>query len=72
MQSVGNLECVRLIVEKGGDVQMGDKEGCTPLHLAARCGDMNCLRLLVEVLNILALTPIYLYIYIYIYIYIAN
>lgn len=48
---VGNLVCMEILLENGANVELGDKDGCTALHLAARCGDVGCLRLLIEVLQ---------------------
>ena len=36
--SNGNLECMKLLVEKGADVNMKDGEGSFPLHEAASNG----------------------------------
>ncbi|XP_029008666.1 protein phosphatase 1 regulatory subunit 27b [Betta splendens] len=33
----GNLECVKLLVQHGADIQQRDEEGWTPLHMA--CSD---------------------------------
>jgi len=39
---------VRLLLEKGGDVEVKDKEGTTPLHLAAKNGHHAVVRLPLE------------------------
>jgi ankyrin repeat protein len=37
-----------MLLKHGAGVEVGDKEGCTPMHLASRCGDSDSLQLLVE------------------------
>ncbi|KAK6479690.1 Usher syndrome type-1G protein-like protein isoform X1 [Huso huso] len=44
----GNLEALRLIVARGGDLDKCDIWGNTPLHLAAANGHLNCLSFLVS------------------------
>lgn len=44
--SNGNLDCLKLLVERGGDVNKGDISCCTPLHLAARNGHLLCVEFL--------------------------
>ena len=44
--SNGNLDCLKLLVERGGDVNKEDISCCTPLHLAARNGHLLCVEYL--------------------------
>eukprot|EP00282_Hemiselmis_andersenii_P023374 CAMPEP_0172023740 /NCGR_PEP_ID=MMETSP1041-20130122/14946_1 /TAXON_ID=464988 /ORGANISM="Hemiselmis andersenii, Strain CCMP439" /LENGTH=61 /DNA_ID=CAMNT_0012679231 /DNA_START=135 /DNA_END=316 /DNA_ORIENTATION=- len=45
----GNLECVRELLELGGNVhEKGGVRGATPLHVAATNGRIECVRELLE------------------------
>jgi hypothetical protein len=44
----GNKEMVKFLLDKGGDVNAGDKYEATPLHFACRNGDGYIARMLVE------------------------
>jgi cytohesin len=46
--SAGNIEVAEMLLRHGAGVEVGDKEGCTPMHLASRCGDSDSLQLLIE------------------------
>ena len=38
---VGNLDCVRMLVEQGADKDEGDSNGYTPLYIATRYGHLQ-------------------------------
>ena len=38
----GNLECIRLLVQRGGNVNVLDKQGRTPLFVAWESGHFDC------------------------------
>jgi ankyrin repeat protein len=42
----GDLECVRLLLDRGADVHASDRYGATSLHFACRQGHAECARLL--------------------------
>lgn len=44
----GEIDCLRLLVERGGDVNAADDEGATPLHFAAAFGEIESARLLLN------------------------
>ena len=44
----GNINCLRLLLEAGADIDNADFYGRTPLHLSAQCGHLDCLQLLLE------------------------
>lgn len=44
----GQSDCVRLLIEKGADVNLKDRENWTPLHLASACGHLDCIQLLLD------------------------
>jgi ankyrin repeat protein len=44
----GDLECMRLLLEHGADVDARDVDHYTPSHLASRLGRMEALRLLLQ------------------------
>jgi ankyrin repeat protein len=43
-----HLECVRVLISRGADVNKADVEGCTPLMVASLGGHTDCVRLLLE------------------------
>ena len=45
---VGQVDALRLLLEKGADVNQADKDGTTPLHLACFKGHVDVARLLLE------------------------
>lgn len=44
----GNYEVAEMLLKHGASVEVFDKDGCTPMHLASRCGDSDLLQLLIE------------------------
>ena len=44
--AVGMLECVRVLVARGADLEARTEHGCTAAHLAAQHGRVDCLRAL--------------------------
>ena len=44
----GNVNCLRLLLEAGADIDKANCSGMTPLHLSALCGHVDCLQLLLE------------------------
>lgn len=45
----GHLDCLRLLIERGGKVTVWDnKHMVTPLHCAANLGHLGCVRLLIR------------------------
>ena len=44
----GNINCLRLLLEAGADIDKADCNGRTPLNVSALCGQLDCLRLLLE------------------------
>jgi len=38
---------LKLLIQRGGDVELADISGCTPLHVAARNGHLTCVKYLV-------------------------
>jgi hypothetical protein len=45
---ISNIEIVKLLLDKGADVNLTDKYGNTPLHLAASDGHIEIVKLLLE------------------------
>jgi len=44
----GHIDCLRLLIENGADVNIPNKYNYTPTHIAAEKGHVDCLRLLIE------------------------
>lgn len=44
----GNEDAVRVLVERNGNVDVGDKDEITPLHMAAAAGDKQTVQLLIN------------------------
>lgn len=44
----GNKECVNMLIEKGADVNIVDKNGNNGLHIAAKLGFFNIASLLLK------------------------
>jgi ankyrin repeat protein len=43
-----NMECVRLLVEYGADINVLNDTLCTPLHLASELNQVECVKFLLE------------------------
>ena len=46
--AAGHIECVELLLDRGGDIEDTDKNGCTAVLLAAQHGSLTVLKLLVD------------------------
>ncbi|XP_023236163.1 serine/threonine-protein phosphatase 6 regulatory ankyrin repeat subunit B-like [Centruroides sculpturatus] len=46
--SNGHAECVKLLIDRGADLNAKDRFDATAVHLAADCGHHNCLKLLLD------------------------
>lgn len=44
----GHPECLQYLLDYGGDANMAEKQGCTPLHVAAKMGEVEAATLLLE------------------------
>lgn len=44
----GHVECVKLLLEHGANVDIKDNMGCTPLHHASETGSVDCVQMLLE------------------------
>ena len=44
----GHMDVLKLLIQHGGDVELADISGCTPLHTAARNGHLTCVKYLVS------------------------
>lgn len=44
----GHLEVIKYLIGKGADVNVFDKDGCTPLVYAAHRGNLDIVRYLVD------------------------
>jgi ankyrin repeat protein len=48
MASAGNIEIVRILLDKGANVNVPRKDGITPLHLASNQGSVEIVKLLLD------------------------
>jgi ankyrin repeat protein len=44
----GHIEVVQLLLDRGADVNAQDDDLSTPLHFAARCGDLQVAEVLIK------------------------
>ncbi len=44
----GRVEDLKVLLENGGDVHLGDETGEQPLQMAARKGELECVKLLIQ------------------------
>jgi len=44
----GHRKVVKLLIAKGADLEAKDKDGSTPLHIAAQCGHRKVVELLLQ------------------------
>ena len=42
--ATGHAECIRILIQRGANVNVLDSDGLTPMHDAARCGSSDSIR----------------------------
>ena len=45
---MGRVDCVKLLLEKGAEVDIAGEQGSTPLMVACHNGNLECARVLIE------------------------